>query len=211
MCPIYFISKPKHITSFQAVNKLKNKIKAKKAGHTGTLDPLAEGLLIICTDRETKKIREFNDLKKTYIAEIEFGKISDTYDYEGKIKEIKNYKIPTIIKIKRILKEKFTGNIRQITPAYSSAKIGGKTFHSLIRKGKKVPKCFRDITIYEIKLLKYSFPILKLKIICSSGTYIRSIAYELGENLKCGGILKNLKRTQIGDFKLKDAKDLKSF
>ncbi len=202
------INKPAGITSHDVVDKLREITKIKKIGHSGTLDPFATGLLILAISREaTKKLSYFLKLDKEYIATLRLGAESDTFDKEGKIvkKEIKE--IPTLKKIKNVLKT-FLGEIEQIPPIFSAKKIKGKKAYDLARKGLKVKLKPQKVKIYEISILKYKFPFLKIKVKCSSGTYIRSLASDIGKKLNCGAYLENLIRTKIGEFSLKNAVSL---
>lgn len=203
------VNKPKGITSHDVVDYLRKITNIKKIGHTGTLDPLAEGLLILAINREaTKKIDRFNKLDKTYIAEIKLGENTDTYDAEGKItNKYEGEKIKRKL-IKKTLK-KFLGEQKQIPPMYSAKKIKGKKLYELARKDIVINRKASLINIYKIKLLKYKWPILKIKVKCSTGTYIRSLAYDIGLDLYCGAYLKNLKRIKIGSYKLSKAHSLK--
>lgn len=202
------VNKPKGITSHDVVDYLRKITNIKKIGHAGTLDPLAEGLLILAINREaTKKIDRFNKLDKTYIAEIKLGENTDTYDAEGKTtNKYEGEKIKRKL-IKKTLK-KFLGEQKQIPPMYSAKKIKGKKLYELARKDIVINRKASLINIYKIKLLKYKWPILKIKVKCSTGTYIRSLAYDIGLDLYCGAYLKNLKRIKIGNYKLSKANNL---
>jgi tRNA pseudouridine55 synthase len=194
---IVLFNKPKNYTSYQIVEFFKKKTK-KKVGHGGTLDPLAEGLLILGIGEYTKELNKFlKESIKTYIAEIVLGARSTTYDREGKIypnDELINY--PNTDRIKEVINS-FIGEIEQIPPPFSAVKIKGKPAYLLARKGEKVELKSRKVKIYEIKILDYNWPALKIEVISSSGTYIRSLANDIGEKLGCGGYLNDLKRTKI--------------
>jgi len=207
MKEILLIDKPKGISSFDVIRILRKKLKIKKMGHAGTLDPLATGLLIIGVGKGTKKLSQFLKLDKEYVAKIKLGAVSDTYDKEGKIKEIKIEKVPEKIKVEKVV-ESFVGEISQTPPLYSAKKIKGKRAYQLARRGIEVKLKPKKVKIYKIEILDYKFPYLKIKVNCSSGTYIRSLAADIGKKLKCGGYLEELKRTKIGKFSLKDAKKL---
>lgn len=199
------IDKPTGITSHDVVEFLRRITGIKKIGHAGTLDPIATGLLILGIGREaTKKLREFQKLDKEYIAKIKLGAISETFDREGKIKKKDIKKIPTLNEIKKILK-KFIGEIEQIPPLFSAKKISGKKAYELARKGLKINLKPQKVKIYDIEILNYSFPYLEIKVSCSSGTYIRSLANDIGEKLKCGGYVEELRRTKIENFFVKNA------
>jgi tRNA pseudouridine55 synthase len=203
------VNKPKNITSYDVIDYLREITGIKKIGHAGTLDPLATGLLIVGIGREsTKKLLRFLKMDKEYIALLYLGKISDTYDKEGKI-EIKEVKeVPEEEEIKKAV-SCFVGRIKQIPPVFSAKKVKGKKLYKLAREGEKVELKPIEIDIYNIEILKYNFPYLEIKVNCSSGTYIRSLANDIGERLGTGACLEALCRTKIGDFKIEDAKELK--
>lgn len=200
------INKPVGWTSFRVVSFLKKKFVIKKIGHAGTLDPFAEGLLIILVGKATKDFDYFKTLEKEYEAVIYQGKNTDTYDVEGKI--IKEYKNKIEIKrdkLKKILKL-FIGETFQKPPIFSALKIKGRPAYKMARGG-EVPKINpRKIFIKKIELQKIANPRIYLNIVCSSGTYIRSIAYDLGQKTGYGAFLEKLKRTRIGNYSLANAK-----
>ena len=204
------VSKPSGITSHDAIDYLRKITKIKKIGHAGTLDPLAEGLLIVAIGREyTKRLSLFLKKDKEYIATIKLGEVSDTFDKEGKIEKKKIKKVPELLEIEDVL-IKFVGEINQIPPIFSAKKVKGKKLYELARKGIKVEPEPTKVKIYELQILEYNFPYLKLKVFCSSGTYIRSLANDIGKELGCGALLESLKRTKIGEYSLEDAVDLYS-
>jgi tRNA pseudouridine55 synthase len=196
---IVLFNKPKNYTSYQIVEFFKKRTK-KKVGHGGTLDPLAEGLLILGIGEYTKELNRF--LKgsiKTYIAEIILGARSTTYDREGPRTRTEFGAEQGNIepeKIKEVVNS-FIGEIEQIPPPFSAVKIRGKPAYLLARKGEKVELKPRKVKIYDIKILDYNWPTLRVEVTCSSGTYIRSLANDIGEKLGCGGYLNELKRTRI--------------
>jgi len=203
-----FIKKPAGITSHDVVDKLREITKIKKIGHSGTLDPFAEGLLILGIGREfTKKLSIFQKKDKEYVATLRLGAESDTFDREGKIVERKVEKIPERKEIEEVLKS-FLGEIEQIPPAFSAKKIKGKKLYQLARRGIKVQLKPQKVKIYEISILEYNFPYLKIKVKCSSGTYIRSLANDIGKKLGCGAYVEKLVRTKIGNFSLEEAVEL---
>ena len=202
------VDKPKGITSHDVVDKLREITQVRKIGHAGTLDPLGTGLLVLGIGRRaTRKLSEFLKLDKEYIAKLRLGAVSDTFDKEGKIEFKKVEKIPSREKIGKVI-EKFIGKIYQTPPLYSAKKIKGKKAYVLARKGKKVELKTQKISIYKIKILRYKFPYLEIKINCSSGTYIRSLASDIGKALNCGALLEELRRTKIGNFSIEKAKKL---
>ncbi|HEY6906412.1 MAG TPA: tRNA pseudouridine(55) synthase TruB [Ignavibacteriaceae bacterium] len=201
---VILIDKPKGWSSFKAVRKIRSAAGVKKVGHAGTLDPMATGLLIICTGKKTKEISSFQDMPKVYEGVITLGKSSKSMDTETEVIEEKPV---TNITEEMILTEKtrFTGRIKQIPPMYSALKVNGQTLYKLARKGRDVERQPREVEIYEFDILKIVLPEIHFRIKCSRGTYIRSIADDLGKKLGCGGILSQLRRTAIGDFKVEEA------
>jgi tRNA pseudouridine55 synthase len=202
---IILFNKPKDYTSYQVVEFFKKRTK-KKVGHGGTLDPLAEGLLILGIGEYTKELNKFlKESIKTYIAEIILGARSTTYDREGKITQTHaDWTQTHADKIEKILSS-FIGEIEQLPPPFSAVKIKGKPAYLLARKGKKVELKPRKVKIYEIRILDYNWPVLKIETTVSSGTYIRSLANDIGEKLGCGGYLNDLKRVRINEFKVEQA------
>lgn len=174
-----------------------------KVGHTGTLDPSATGLLILVIGSYTKRAGEFSRLYKTYEAEITLGDISTTADSEGEITP-KSEKIPTLDDIKQTLNS-FLGEITQVPPIYSAVKVGGKRAYKLARKGQVPALKPRKVTVYKIIDVHYRYPLLRFEITVSSGTYIRAIAQDIGEQLGTGAYLSALRRTKVGSFDIKDA------
>ena len=203
------INKPKGITSHDVIDYLRKVTGIRKIGHSGTLDPLANGLLIVGIGREsTRQLEKFLKLPKTYLAEIFLGQERDTNDAEGKIiSEKKNLQPFPIEKIKKTL-SKFLGEQKQIPPKFSAIKIKGRKAYQLARRKKAFQLPPRKITIFQIDLLKYQFPYLKIKVRCSSGTYIRALARDIGYQLECGAYLSNLCRLAIGDFNLDQAVEI---
>ena len=206
------VDKPLGWTSHDVVAKIRNAIRIQKVGHAGTLDPLATGLLIICTGKFTKKINEYMAREKEYTGTITLGAVTPTYDLES---EPENFKDASGINI-QLIQEKillFTGDIKQVPPAFSAVKQKGKPVYLLARKGKEVVLEPRRvvITVFEIistEGLGTSQPVLHFRVVCSTGTYIRSLAHDLGQQLGCGAYLSSLCRTRIGEFELREAKSL---
>ncbi|SMO39654.1 tRNA pseudouridine(55) synthase TruB [Gracilimonas mengyeensis] len=202
---IFLIDKPLEWSSFDVVKFLRKRIRVKKTGHAGTLDPLATGMLILCCGKATKSISMIQDLPKTYVGEITFGKATTTYDAEGEVNEEAGWEHITPEKIEQVLDEEFTGTVEQIPPMYSALKYGGKKLYELARKGEEVVRLPRQVTFHNHEIIKYDPPVLTLKIVCSKGTYIRSLARDLGEALDSKGFLSGLERTSIGHFLVEDA------
>lgn len=196
--------KPPGVSSFKAIGRVKKIIDHPKAGHTGTLDPRACGVLPICFGRATKVIPYLPEDDKEYIAEITFGKTTDTLDSEGDIISTNNkWKNLKLNEIKRAIK-KISDKKEQLPPMYSAVKIDGKRLYKIARKGEKVERNFRKINIKEATIIAINLPKIRIKINCSKGTYIRSFARDLGEVLNCGAYLSFLIRSKSGPFLLKD-------
>ncbi|NMR33986.1 tRNA pseudouridine(55) synthase TruB [Chryseobacterium aquaticum] len=208
---IFLLDKPMDWTSFQAVNKMKYKLKSEfglpkkfKIGHAGTLDPRATGLLIVCTGKFTKKIPEIQDAPKEYWTEIKIGVQTESYDTEKP--EILQQDISHITEdlVKKAL-EKFLGEIEQKPPIFSAIKIDGKRAYDMARAGQEVEMKSRKTTINYIKDIEINFPLVSFTVGCSKGTYIRSLAHDIGQELKVGAYLTQLRRTKIGDYRIEDA------
>ncbi len=197
-------NKDKGITSYDAVAKIKKLFKVKKAGHAGTLDPLAMGILLICLNEATKITGYLSELDKEYIAVMKLGESTDTYDSEGKIiKVVADFKLD-ISEINKTIKM-FIGNIEQTPPIYSAIKINGEPLYKLARRGIEIEIKPRKVIIYKIELLSFEPPFLSINILCSKGTYIRSLCNDIGNALGVGAHLTSLKRTKIGDFKIENS------
>lgn len=213
---VLLIDKPLEWTSFQAVNKIRWHIKKKfglkkiKVGHAGTLDPLATGLLIICTGKETKNIATYQGLKKEYTGTFTLGSTTPSYDLETAIE--KTY--PTEHITEEMLTKatlNFIGEINQKPPLFSAIKKDGKRMYELARKGETVEIESRKISISEFKLTTIKIPSIDFKVICSKGTYIRSLANDFGKVLNSGAHLSALRRTKIGEFSVEDALSISQF
>lgn len=207
---VILIDKPLEWTSFDVVQKLRNIIRIKKIGHAGTLDPLATGLLILCTGKFTKRINEYMAKEKEYTGSFTLGAITPTYDLES---DPMNFKAIDQLTSEEIISatHRFTGEIMQVPPAHSAIKIGGKRVYELARQGKEVNIEPRKVFIKEFEITKIEMPVLEFRVVCSTGTYIRSLANDFGETLGCGAYLSRLCRTRIGEFLLKDAVSIQAF
>lgn len=209
---LLLIDKPLGWTSFQAVNKLKWAIRKQfnlkkiKIGHAGTLDPLATGLLIICTGKFTKKIPEFQGQTKEYTGTITLGATTPSYDLETEIDQTFPTEHITEEKIQETTLQ-FIGEIEQAPPIFSALKKDGKRLYEYAREGKSVEIKTRKTKILEFEITAINLPEINFKIVCSKGTYIRSIAYDFGKELNSGGHLTALRRTKIGDFNVDIAQD----
>jgi tRNA pseudouridine55 synthase len=205
---ILLINKSKYKTSFSIVHQLRKITNIKKIGHSGTLDPIATGVMIMLVGKEfTKKANSFIKYNKQYLATIKLGFKSTTYDIEGTLTKNTTNNIPTLSDVGKAI-DSFQGEIEQIPPMYSAKKIKGQTLYKLARKGIEVKRDPVKVKV-QTKLISYNFPLIDILVDCSSGTYIRSIANDLGILLKTDGFLLSLLRTKAGPFNLKDCIDQK--
>ena len=201
---VLLIDKPLDWTSFDVVRKTRNLIRIKKVGHAGTLDPLASGLLIVCTGKFTKKINEYMGMEKEYTGSFTLGAITPTYDLESEPTEIRDYATITEEQIQEATKA-FTGTIQQVPPIHSAIKKDGKPVYLMARKGIEFELEPRTITIKEFRIEKIELPKVYFKVMCTTGTYIRSLAHDFGKQLGCGAYLSSLRRTRIGEFSVDTA------
>jgi len=201
---VLLINKPITWTSFDVVNKLRFKLKIKKIGHAGTLDPLATGLLIICVGKMTKQIESFMGMEKEYTGTFVLGQTTPSYDLETEVSERKEISNVTPEAIALAVKS-LTGKINQLPPAHSAIKIGGKRAYKFARKGKEVTLQPREVEVKEFEITSLQLPELHFRIVCSKGTYIRSLARDIGEALGVGAYLSQLCRTRIGSYQLENA------
>lgn len=200
---IIFIDKPKGITSFDVIRKLRKILKEKKIGHTGTLDPLATGLMLICLGKATKLAADLEAEDKVYLASFDLGYSTDTYDTEGRVLE-KNDKIININELEQTCK-KFIGNIKQIPPMYSAIKVEGKKLYELARKGIEIERKERDINVEYIDLLEYKQNKVLIRAKVSKGCYIRSLIYDIGKDLGTYATMTELRREKVGTSNLEKA------
>ncbi len=213
---VILVNKPLHWTSFDVVNKLRYELKQKlgikkiKVGHAGTLDPLADGLLILCTGKKTKEIESFMGLEKKYSGTITLGSTTPSYDLETEIDHTFPLDKVTENQVKAEV-EKMVGTFAQQPPIFSAKKVKGKKAYDLARAGKEVKLEPKVITIHSFELSKIELPLVHFEITCSKGTYIRSIASDLGKSLGNGGYLSALRREKIGPYHLKDAHSVKEW
>jgi tRNA pseudouridine55 synthase len=198
------LDKPGGITSREAVDRALCWFPRKtRIGHTGTLDPLATGVLVLCLGQATRLVEYVQQMNKIYRALFRLGATSDSDDADGTI-TCSNGSTPTIEVLTTIL-PRFVGAIEQVPPAYSAAKIAGKRAHALARKGAEVHLQPRTVHLHEINVLRYNYPELEVEVRCGKGTYIRSLARDLGQQLGCGAYVQALRRTRIGPFAVEDA------
>lgn len=204
---VLLINKPLEWTSFDVVRKLRAQMKIKKVGHAGTLDPLATGLLILCTGKFTKRINEFMAQEKEYTGTITLGSTTPTYDLESEPENFRDYTAITPVQLEAVTKT-FTGEILQVPPIHSAIKKDGKRVYELARRGEQVELEPRKITIKVFEITAIEMPLVYFRVVCSTGTYIRSLANDVGAALGCGGHLSSLCRTRIGEFTLDKAMNM---
>ena len=201
--------KPVGKSSFWIVKKIKKLVNT-KVGHAGTLDPFAEGVLLICTGKATKQVMKLMDLTKEYIGEVELGIEMDTDDPTGRV--ISQNEIPKLNQqeFEQICND-FVGNIDQIPPMFSAKKVNGRRLYKIARQGDQIAREPKSVHVDQIDVLSFNGQIAKIKVVCSKGTYIRTLAKDIGQKIGCGGHLKSLIRTKIGKFDIKDSIQLNEF
>lgn len=212
---VILIDKPLKWTSFDVVNKLKWTFKKYfgykkiKVGHAGTLDPLASGLLIVCTGKKTKSIAEIQGQRKVYTGSFELGAVTSSYDLETEVEAKADPTHLTEVELQEAA-AKLSGELEQVPPIFSAKKIKGKRAYDLARDGQKPKMQAKTVFVYSFEIVKFDMPEVYFKIECSKGTYIRSLAHDFGELLEVGAYLKSLRREAIGEYQLKDAKGIET-
>lgn len=207
---IFYVDKPLKWTSFYAVKRIRGVlhkrlgIKKLKVGHAGTLDPLATGVLILCTGRATKRIDELQAHTKEYVATLQLGATTPSFDLETQIDATYPWEHITREQVEAALRDKFTGRIEQVPPAFSACKVDGHRAYKMARKGKEVELKAKTLVIDEIELTEFNPPMLTIRVVCSKGTYIRALARDIGEALGSGAHLTALRRTRVGDVRVED-------
>lgn len=204
---VILVDKPLKWTSFDAVRKIRYLTRVNKVGHAGTLDPLATGLLIVCTGKFTKKINEYMGMEKEYTGTFTLGSVTPTYDLESEPQDFIAYDHLTPEMIHEATKA-FTGPIMQTPPIHSAIKQEGKPVYLAARKGVDVKLEPRPVTIYSFEIEKIELPVVYFRVVCSTGTYIRSLANDFGAALGVGGYMSSLRRTRIGIFSVEEAKSM---
>jgi len=207
---VLLFNKPIGWTSFDLVRKVRNLIRIKKVGHAGTLDPLATGLLIICTGKFTKKINEYMGMEKEYVGTFTLGSTTPTYDLESDPTNFKDTSHLTVEEIHNATLP-FTGDIMQMPPQHSAIKKDGKPLYLSARQGIEVKVDARPVTIKQFSITHINLPVVGFKVVCTTGTYIRSLANDYGAALGVGGYMSSLCRTRIGEFKNEDALTIEYF
>ena len=203
---VLLINKPLRWTSFDVVNKLRNQLKIKKIGHAGTLDPLATGLLILCTGKFTKQIDTYQQQEKEYTGTFTLGQTTPSHDLETETSAPISTTHLTADQLE-VCRKKFIGTVSQVPPLHSAIKVEGKRAYELARKGVEHELKSREVLIYEFDW-QVELPVIHFRVVCSKGTYIRSLARDIGNELGVGAFLSSLCRTRIGNFKLEDAKTI---
>ncbi len=207
---VLLFNKPKDWTSFDAVKKVRNLCRTKKVGHAGTLDPLATGLLIICTGPKTKEIQFIQADEKEYTGTFFLGATTPSYDLETEVE--KTFDISHIDESKiKYATEKFIGKILQIPPLHSAVKVNGQRAYKMARRGDDHVLDAKEVFIREFEITNIQLPLVDFRVVCSKGTYIRSLANDFGKDLNAGAYLQSLCRTRIGNYLLKDAWEIKDF
>ena len=213
---VLYFDKPLTWTSFAVVNKIryhlcrKMGVKKLKVGHAGTLDPLATGVMILCTGKATKRIEELQAHTKEYVATLMLGATTPSYDLEKEIDATYPTEHITRELVEEVLK-KFIGSIEQVPPAFSACMVDGKRAYDLARKGEEVQLKAKTLVIDEIELLECNLPVIKIRVVCSKGTYIRALARDIGEALQSGAHLTGLIRTRVGEVRLEDCMQVDAF
>ncbi len=213
---VLYVDKPLHWTSFYAVKRIRgvlNKrlgVKNLKVGHAGTLDPLATGVLILCTGRATKRIDELQAHVKEYVATLRLGATTPSFDLETEVDATYPWEHVTREDVERVLQENFTGSIEQVPPAFSACKVDGKRAYKMARKGREVELKAKTLVIDEIELLEFAPPSLTIRVVCSKGTYIRALARDIGEALGSGAHLTALRRTRVGDVRVEQCSSVEA-
>lgn len=204
---VLLVNKPLEWTSFDVVNKLRYVLRMKKIGHAGTLDPLATGLLIICTGKMTKRIEEFMGWEKEYTGTLIIGQTTPSHDLETEVSDPVDISAITPVRIHEVAAA-LTGDLEQIPPAHSAIKVGGKRAYKFARKGKEVELQPRKVSVPVFEITRVALPEVDFRIVCSKGTYIRSLVRDFGQQLGVGAYLSALCRTRIGEYRLEDAQTI---
>lgn len=211
---IFCIDKPLGWSSFDAVKKIRGRLlrrlhtKKLKVGHAGTLDPLATGVLIICTGHATKRIDELQTGVKEYIADMMLGATTPSFDRETEVDATYPWQHITREMVEQTLQSRFVGRIEQVPPAYSACNVDGHRAYKIARKGREVKLKAKVLEINEIELLDFNPPTMRIRVVCGRGTYIRALARDIGEALSSGAYLTGLRRTRVGDFKVDDCRSV---
>jgi tRNA pseudouridine55 synthase len=207
MTGVLLVDKPSGITSHDVVDKVRKASGIRRVGHTGTLDPNATGLLVLCLGKATRLSEHLTGLDKTYEGTMRFGQVTDSYDSDGEV--VEEHPVPelTVEQIQEIC-DRFVGEIDQLPPMVSAVKVGGQRLYKIARKGEVVERQPRRVTVYEFTVLEYTAPDAIIRVRCTSGTYVRALCHDVGQIIGCGAILATLRRTQVGRHDVADAATL---
>lgn len=210
MTGLLLVDKPAGMTSHDVVDRLRRATGIRRIGHTGTLDPNATGLLVLCIDRATRLSEHLTGLDKVYEGTMRFGLVTRSYDLDGEILE--EHPVPTLT-LRQIQEacNKYVGAIEQLPPMVSAVKVGGERLYKLARKGETVERKPRNVTVYEFTALQYDEPDAVVRVACTSGTYVRSLCHDVGQDFGCGAALATLRRIRVGDFSVEDALPVDAF
>jgi len=209
MTGLLLVNKPSGMTSHDVVDKIRKVARIRRVGHTGTLDPNATGLLVLCLGRATRLSQHLTKLDKVYEGAMRLGIETDSYDLAGEIIAEKEVPELTVGEIQAVC-DRFTGEIEQVPPMVSAVKIGGERLYKLARKGEVVDRPARPVVVREFRVLGYEAPEVTLRVACSSGTYVRGLCHDVGQVLGCGAVLTQLQRTVVGKHRLEDATSLEA-
>jgi tRNA pseudouridine55 synthase len=198
------VDKPKGWSSFDVVNKIRHLFRVPRVGHAGTLDPMATGLLIICSGRKTKELGHFGDLEKEYVGEMKLGARTESYDAETPVLEERNTEGITEERVREVL-ARFVGIQEQLPPMWSAVKVKGRRLYQYARKGVEVERPPRTVEIFSLTAGRVHIPLVEFSVVCSKGTYVRTLAHDIGAALGCGAYLSGLRRTRIGPYRVEDA------
>lgn len=210
MTGLLLVDKPAGMTSHDVVDRLRKATGIRRIGHTGTLDPNATGLLVLCIDRATRLSEHLTGLDKVYEGTMRFGLVTRSYDLDGEVLE--QHPVPALTPAQiQSACDKYVGAIDQLPPMVSAVKVGGERLYKLARKGETVDRKPRQVTVHEFTVLQYEAPDAIVRVSCTSGTYVRSLCHDVGQDLGCGAALATLRRTRVGDFSVDDAAPVDSF
>jgi tRNA pseudouridine55 synthase len=201
------VDKPLDWTSFDVVHKIKVLFHANRVGHAGTLDPRATGLLIVCTGKKTKSIDEYVAEEKEYTGTLELGITTPSFDSETEVSERKEYSTLTLQQVEDAFND-FRGIQDQTPPMYSAVKLRGKPLYKYARKGRTVERASRMVDVRALEITAFNLPLVEFRVVCSKGTYVRSLVNDIGAQLACGAVLRALRRTRIGNFSVNDARTI---
>lgn len=204
MTGLLLIDKPSGVTSHDVVDHVRRAARTRRVGHTGTLDPNATGLLIICIEKATRLSEHLTRLDKTYEGTMRLGIVTESYDLDSQVVEEKAVPDITLEEIQKLC-DKFTGSIEQAPPMVSAVKVGGERLYKKARKGEVVERVARAVTVYEFSVLAYNAPDAIVRVRCTSGTYVRSLCHDVGQEIGCGAVLASLRRTAVGKHHVENA------